>query len=85
MLLGLTDKERGQILSINQANHPGRFYRAPFGRALSGAARFLSSDRGDTTSLLPYGVPPGRNAALGPAASEKKRGGAVLRLGAFRS
>ena len=23
----LTDKERGQILSINQANHPGRFYR----------------------------------------------------------
>ena len=26
-LLGLTDKERGQILSINQANHPGRFYR----------------------------------------------------------
>ena len=24
---GLTDKERGQILSINQANHPGRFYR----------------------------------------------------------
>lgn len=26
-LLGLTDKEKGQILSINQANHPGRFYR----------------------------------------------------------
>ena len=26
-LLGLTVKERGQILSINQANHPGRFYR----------------------------------------------------------
>lgn len=26
-LLGLTNKERGQILSINQANHPGRFYR----------------------------------------------------------
>ena len=26
-LLGLTDKERGQILSINRANHPGRFYR----------------------------------------------------------
>ena len=26
-LLGLTEKERGQILSINQANHPGRFYR----------------------------------------------------------
>ena len=26
-LLGLTDKERGQILSINQANHPGRIYR----------------------------------------------------------
>ena len=26
-LLGLTEKEKGQILSINQANHPGRFYR----------------------------------------------------------
>ena len=26
-LLGLTEKETGQILSINQANHPGRFYR----------------------------------------------------------
>ena len=26
-LLGLTDKEKGQILSINQANHPGRSYR----------------------------------------------------------
>ena len=26
-LLGLTDKETGQILSINQANHPGRSYR----------------------------------------------------------
>lgn len=26
-LLGLTDKERGQILSINQANHPERIYR----------------------------------------------------------
>lgn len=26
-LLGLTDKEKSQILSINQANHPGRFYR----------------------------------------------------------
>ena len=26
-LLGLTDKEKGQILSINQANHPGRVYR----------------------------------------------------------
>lgn len=26
-LLGLTDKEKGQILSINQANHPGRYYR----------------------------------------------------------
>ena len=25
--LGLTEKEKGQILSINQANHPGRFYR----------------------------------------------------------
>lgn len=26
-LLGLTEKEKGQILSINQANHPGRSYR----------------------------------------------------------
>lgn len=26
-LLGLSEKEKGQILSINQANHPGRFYR----------------------------------------------------------
>ena len=26
-LLGLTEKEKGQILSINQSNHPGRFYR----------------------------------------------------------
>ena len=26
-LLGLTEKEKSQILSINQANHPGRFYR----------------------------------------------------------
>ena len=26
-LLGLTEKEKGQILSINQANYPGRFYR----------------------------------------------------------
>ena len=26
-LLGLTEKEKGQILSINQANHPGRFYQ----------------------------------------------------------
>lgn len=26
-LLGLTDKEKGQILSINMANHPGRFYK----------------------------------------------------------
>ena len=26
-LLGLTEKEKGQILSINQANQPGRFYR----------------------------------------------------------
>ena len=26
-LLGLTEKEKGQILSINQANHPRRFYR----------------------------------------------------------
>ena len=26
-LLGLTEKEKGQILSINQANHPGRFCR----------------------------------------------------------
>lgn len=26
-LLGLTEKEKGQILSINQANHPERFYR----------------------------------------------------------
>jgi conjugation system TraG family ATPase len=26
-LLGLTEKEKGQILSINRANHPGRFYR----------------------------------------------------------
>ena len=26
-LLGLTEKEKGQILSINQANHPGHFYR----------------------------------------------------------
>ena len=25
--MGLTEKEKGQILSINQANHPGRFYR----------------------------------------------------------
>lgn len=26
-LLGLTDKERAQILSINMSNHPGRFYK----------------------------------------------------------
>jgi conjugation system TraG family ATPase len=26
-LLGLTDKERSQILSINMSNHPGRFYK----------------------------------------------------------
>ena len=26
-LLGLTDKEKSQILSINQANHPGRKYK----------------------------------------------------------
>ena len=26
-LLGLTDKERAQILSINLANHPGRKYK----------------------------------------------------------
>ena len=26
-LLGLTEKEKGQILSINRANHSGRFYR----------------------------------------------------------
>ena len=26
-LLGLTDKEKGQILSINQANRPGNAYR----------------------------------------------------------
>ena len=26
-LLGLTEKEKGQILSINRAHHPGRFYR----------------------------------------------------------
>lgn len=26
-LLGLTEKEKGQILSINQANRPGAFYR----------------------------------------------------------
>lgn len=26
-LLGLTEKERGQILSINRANRPGPFYR----------------------------------------------------------
>ena len=26
-LLGLTDKEKGQILSINMANHPSRFYK----------------------------------------------------------
>lgn len=26
-LLGLTDKEKGQILSINMANHPGRLYK----------------------------------------------------------
>lgn len=26
-LLGLTDKEKGQILSINMANHPGRKYK----------------------------------------------------------
>ena len=25
-LLGLTDKEKSQILSINMSNHPGRFY-----------------------------------------------------------
>ena len=34
-LLGLTDKERGQILSINQANHPGRFYRRGSGSVLA--------------------------------------------------
>ena len=26
-LLGLTEKERGQILSINMANHPNRLYK----------------------------------------------------------
>jgi conjugation system TraG family ATPase len=26
-LLGLTEKEKGQILSINMANHPGRIYK----------------------------------------------------------
>lgn len=26
-LLGLTDKEKSQILSINMSNHPGRFYK----------------------------------------------------------
>ena len=26
-LLGLTDKEKSQVLSINMANHPGRFYK----------------------------------------------------------
>jgi conjugation system TraG family ATPase len=26
-LLGLTDKERSQILSINMSNHPGHFYK----------------------------------------------------------
>lgn len=26
-LLGLTDKERAQILSINMSNHPGRRYK----------------------------------------------------------
>ena len=26
-LLGLTDKEKGQILSINMANHPNRKYK----------------------------------------------------------
>jgi conjugation system TraG family ATPase len=26
-LLGLTDKEKSQILSINMANHPGRLYK----------------------------------------------------------
>ena len=30
-LLGLTEKEKSQILSINQANHPGRFYRIGLG------------------------------------------------------
>ena len=29
-LLGLTDKERSQILSINLANHPGRKYKEVF-------------------------------------------------------
>ena len=29
-LLGLTDKERSQILSINMANHPGRKYKEVF-------------------------------------------------------
>jgi len=29
-LLGLTDKERAQILSINMANHPGRKYKEVF-------------------------------------------------------
>ncbi len=31
-LLGLTDKERSQILSINMANHPGRKYKEVFFR-----------------------------------------------------
>ncbi|KAA6310275.1 Type IV secretion system protein virB4 [termite gut metagenome] len=26
-MLGLTDKEKAQILSINMANHPGRLYK----------------------------------------------------------
>mgnify|MGYP000196496950 CR=1 FL=1 len=46
-LLGLTDKEKGQILSINQANHPGRSYREvwiglgwhPFGGICHGSER----------------------------------------------
>ena len=29
-LVGLTDKERSQILSINMANHPGRKYKEVF-------------------------------------------------------
>ena len=47
-LLGLTEKEKGQILSINQANHPGRFYREVWiglgGTCSAGYAREVSEE-----------------------------------------
>ena len=50
-LLGLTDKEKSQILSINMSNHPGRFYKEGldrFGRRSIGGVRHRSE---------PFGIP----------------------------